>query len=123
MSADVLSATTTPMLLDFAAVRVNPEKAAARAFKINIELPDRGERHLITVEHGVMIHETGLSDPTAGATVRMKRPDLLLTLLAGNAPGPRIQSGDIEIDGDPKLYEALADLIEPIVPNFNIVTP
>jgi len=123
MSMDVLAATTTPMLLDFAAVRVNPEKAAARAFKINIELTDRGERHLITVESGVMVHEAGVADANAGASVRMKRPDLLLTLLAGTPAGPRVASGDIEIAGDASLYEVLAGLIEPLVPNFPIVTP
>lgn len=123
MSMDVLAATTTPMLLDFAAVRVNPRKAAARAFKINIELTDRRETHLITVENGVMIHEAGVSDPDAGATARMKRPDLLLTLLAGMPAAARVASGDIVIEGDAALYDALTGLIEPLTPNFPIVTP
>ena len=120
---DVLAATTTPMLLDFASVRVNPEKAAARAFKLNIELTDRGEQILITVENGVLVHEHGISDLAAGATVRMKRPDLLMTLLAGIPFAPRVDSGDIVIEGDASLYAALVGLIEPLTPNFNIVTP
>jgi len=120
---DVLAATTTPMLLDFASVRVNPEKAAARAFKLNIELTDRAEQILITVENGVLVHEHGVSDPAAGATVRMKRPDLLMTLLAGIPFAPRVDSGDIVIEGDASLYAALVGLIEPLTPNFNIVTP
>ncbi len=66
MSIDVLTATTTPMLLDFAAVRVNPSKASERTFKINIELTDRNEKHLITVENGVLIHEAGVSDARRG---------------------------------------------------------
>lgn len=123
MSADVLSATTTPMLLDFAAVRVNPEKAASRAFKINLELTDRHEKHLITVANGVLIHEAGIADPGAGATVRMARPMLLMTLLAGAPVAPQIVSGNISVEGDAALYEALVGLIEPIVPNFPIVTP
>jgi alkyl sulfatase BDS1-like metallo-beta-lactamase superfamily hydrolase len=123
MSMDVLAATTTPMLLDFAAVRVNPHKAAARAFKINIELTDRRETHLITVENGVMIHEAGVRDPDAGATARMKRPDLLLTLLAGMPAAARVATGDIVIEGDAALYDALTGLIEPLTPNFPIVTP
>lgn len=123
MSVDVLAATTTPMLLDFAAVRVNPDKAVARSFRLNLELTDRGETHLITIEDGVMIHEAGISDSKAGATVRMKRPDLLLTLLAGTPPKPLIDAGQISVTGDPTLYEALADMIEPVVANFPIVTP
>lgn len=123
MSVDVLSATTTSMLLDFAAVRVNPKKASETAFKINVELTDRGENHLISVMSGVLIHESGVIDPTAGATVRMKRPDLLMTLLAGQPAAGRIASGDIVTTGDASLYEALTGLIEPITPNFPIVTP
>ena len=123
MSVDVLTATTTPMLLDFASVRVNPRKASERAFRINIELTDRNEKHLLTVENGVLIHEAGISDATAGATARMKRPEFLMTLLAGIPPGPRIASGDIVITGDGSLYEALTGLIEPIVANFPVVTP
>ncbi|HVT24154.1 MAG TPA: alkyl sulfatase dimerization domain-containing protein, partial [Rhizomicrobium sp.] len=120
---DVLSATTTSMLLDFAAVRVNPQKAAARAFKLNIELTDRKEKILISVENGVLVHEHGVSDAKAGATVRMARPDLLMTLLAGVPYAPRVESGDILIEGDKALYGALVDLIEPLTPNFPVVTP
>ena len=123
MSTDVLSATTTPMLLDFVAVRINPHKAAERAFKINIELTDRREKHLITIGNGVMIHEAGYADPGAGATMRMKRPDLLRTLLGGIPVGACIESGGIVVEGDASLYAALAGLIEPLTPNFPVVTP
>jgi alkyl sulfatase BDS1-like metallo-beta-lactamase superfamily hydrolase len=122
-SPDVLAATTTPMLLDFAAVRINPDKAAARAFKINFDLTDRGEHVLITVENGVLVHELGVSETDAGATVRMKRPDLLMTLFAGIPFAARVESGDIVIEGDASLYAALVDLIEPLAPNFPVVTP
>ncbi len=122
-SPDVLAATTTAMLFDFVAVRINPEKALARAFRINIALTDREETHLITVENGVLIHEADVQDPAAGATVRLARPNLLLTLLAGAPLGPALESGAIRIDGDGGLYAALIDLIEPITPNFPIVTP
>jgi alkyl sulfatase BDS1-like metallo-beta-lactamase superfamily hydrolase len=123
MSADVLSATTTPMLLDFAAVRMNPDRAAGVAIKLNVELVDRRETHLVTVEDGVLIHEAGVVDTGVGATVRLERRDLLATLLGGAPAAPRIASGDIVIEGDPTLYDALVALIDPIAANFPIVTP
>jgi alkyl sulfatase BDS1-like metallo-beta-lactamase superfamily hydrolase len=123
MSTDVLAATTTSMLLDFAAVRLNPEKAAGVALKLNVELVDRGERHLIAVENGVLVHEAGVVDARAGATVRLRRPDLLATLLAGVPSEPRIASRDIVVEGDRGLYARLAGLIDPIVADFPIVTP
>jgi alkyl sulfatase BDS1-like metallo-beta-lactamase superfamily hydrolase len=122
-SPDVLAATTTSMLFDFVAVRVNPEKAAARPFKINIELTDRQETHLVSVENGVLVHEAGVHDVAAGATARMDRPELLMTLLAGAPLEPRLASGQIRIDGDAALFAALIDLVEPLTPNFPVVTP
>ena len=122
-SADVLAAATTPMMLDFAAVRVNPDSAAATAFKINIELTDREETHLITVQNGVLVHEAGVRDTAAGATVRMTWPDLLLTLLEGAAIDPLVNTGAIATEGDASLYPALTALIEPLTANFAVVTP
>jgi alkyl sulfatase BDS1-like metallo-beta-lactamase superfamily hydrolase len=122
-SPDVLAAATTPMMLDFAAVRVDPDKAADRQFKIVIELTDRGERHLVTVGNGVLVHEVGVRDVDAGATVRMTWSDLLMTLLEGAPVGPRVAAGDIAIEGDASLYLELASLIEPLTANFAIVTP
>jgi alkyl sulfatase BDS1-like metallo-beta-lactamase superfamily hydrolase len=123
MNVGVLAATTTPMLLDFASVRVNPEKASARAFKINITLTDRNEKILVTIGNGVMIHEHGIHDAKAGASLTMKRAFLLQTLFAGAPFKPLVESGDIEIEGDASLYGAMIDLIEPLDTNFPIVTP
>jgi alkyl sulfatase BDS1-like metallo-beta-lactamase superfamily hydrolase len=122
-SPEVLAATTTAMLFDFIAVRINPEKAAARAFKINIELTDRKEIHLLTVENGVLVHEEGVRDDQAGADIRLARPDLLMTLLAGVPFAPRVESGQVAVEGDAGLYQALVEMIEPLNPNFPIVTP
>ncbi|BCW89066.1 Putative alkyl/aryl-sulfatase YjcS [Alphaproteobacteria bacterium SO-S41] len=119
LSPDVLQATSTAMLLDFAAVRINPDRALQQDFKINLVLTDTNETHLITVENGVLIHEEGVTDPAAGATVRLKRLDLMATLFAGVA----VETRGIESDGDGALYGKLAGLIDPLDPNFNIVTP
>lgn len=123
LSPDVLSATTTPMLLDFVAVRINPDKAAGLAIKINVDVTDRDERHLLSIENGVLIHETGIVDPAAGATLRLTRLNLLMTLFAGVPVNSLLSSGDIVVEGDVALYEALVGLIDPVVSNFPIVTP
>lgn len=121
-SPDVLMATTTEMLLDFIAVRVNPEKAAARPFTIRLVLTERAETHFLTIARGVLVHETGVDDP-ADAVVSLTRPELLMTLLAGAPYAPLVEAGRIAVDGAADLYGALVDLIEPLTPNFAIVTP
>lgn len=120
---EFLAATPTSMLLDFAAVRVDPEKAVARPFLLNLELVDRKERHLITVENGVLVHEQGIQDPRAEATARMSLEDFLVTVFLKVPVGIKIAKGDIRIDGDREVYDALVDLIEPVDENFPIVTP
>ncbi len=123
IAKDLIAATPTPMIFDFAAVRINPDKAISRPFKLNIELTDRKERHLITVENGVLIHEQDIVDPEAGATVRCTFPDLLMTLFAKAPIGIKAAKGDIVMDGDSSLFEALADVIEPVDADFPVVTP
>ncbi|MFN0119697.1 MAG: alkyl/aryl-sulfatase [Blastocatellia bacterium] len=122
-SPDVLSATTTSMLLDFAAVRVNPDLAAAQSFRLRLELTDLGESHLVTIRHGVLIHEAGPLDENADGAARLTRPALVKTLFGGAPIDPLLESGEIVLTGDASLYPALISLIEAIVPNFPIVTP
>lgn len=121
-SPDVLAATTTAMLFDFAAVRVNPQKAAARSFSVRVTLTDRAESHLLTVGNGVLVHESNV-DGKADLTIALRRPDLLRTLFLKQPWADEVKSGHIRIEGDETLYAALVDLIEPIVNNFAVVSP
>ena len=113
---DMLSAATTAMMMDFAAVRLNPDKAAATPLRLSIALTDRQETHLICVANGVLVHEP-VNDPQVATTVRMTWRTLLATLLDGRP----IEAVDCE--GDASLYPALCAMIDPIVANFAIVTP
>ncbi len=124
LSLDLIRATPTHMMLDFAAVRLNPEKAKDKAFKINLVLTDVKETHLITIENGVLIHEEGISDDTADATATMKRSDMLETLLAGVPLGVKTTTGAIKVSGKTSgAYADLVSMIDPLAPNFNVVTP
>ena len=87
-SSDALLETPTTMLLDVAAVRLNPDKAAAQSFKFNVVVTDRDEHHLVSIRNGVLVHEQGVSDPRAAATIRLKHGELVTTLLGG-APSRR----------------------------------
>ena len=81
------------------------------------------DSHLITVQNGVMIHEQLPEDPTADATVRMKRSDMLETMLAGVPLSVKKATGAIRETGKTGTYETLVSLIDPIEQNFPIVTP
>ncbi|HMJ54622.1 MAG TPA: alkyl sulfatase C-terminal domain-containing protein [Polyangiaceae bacterium] len=122
-SLDLIRATPTEMMLDFAAVRVNPEKAAGKRIVLNVVLTDAEEKHLITVENGVLIHEARIFDDRADATVTMKRDDMLQTMFAGVPVGLKTTIGAIKVDGNGASYGELVGLIDPVNANFNVVTP
>jgi alkyl sulfatase BDS1-like metallo-beta-lactamase superfamily hydrolase len=123
LSLALIRATPTTMMLDFAAVRLNPERARDVKLKLNIVLSDLNETHLITIENSVLIHEEGVRDDKADATVTMKRSDMLETLLAGVPVGIKTTTGAIKVDGKSGAYGELVGLIDPVNPNFPIVTP
>jgi alkyl sulfatase BDS1-like metallo-beta-lactamase superfamily hydrolase len=111
------------MLLDFAAVRLNPARTEGRKIVLNPVLSDVNERHLISVENGVLVHEQEVVDATADATVTAQRADILQTLLAGIPVLVKTASGAIKIEGDANAYSELVGLIDPVDANFPIVTP
>ena len=122
-SAALVRATPTTMMLDLAAVRFNSERSTGKTFKINLVLSDVNEKHLLTVENGVFIHEEGIVDDKADATATMKRSDLLETLLAGVPLTLKTTTGAVKVSGKSGAYAELVGLIDPVQPNFNVVTP
>jgi alkyl sulfatase BDS1-like metallo-beta-lactamase superfamily hydrolase len=71
----------------------------------------------------VFIHEAGIKDDKADATVTMKRSDLLETLLAGVPVALKTTTGAIKVQGSSDAYADLVNLIDPVDSNFNVVTP
>ncbi len=123
VSADLLSVTPTAMILDYAAVRLNPARAKGKHIVLNLVLSDVNERHLVTIENEVLIHEQGVSDANADATLTMSRADLLQTLIAGVPVMLKTTTGAIKVDGKRGAYAELTGLIDPVDANFPIVTP
>lgn len=123
VSLDLIRATPTAMMLDFAAVRLNPERAAGKHLAINLILSDVNEKHLIGVTNSVLIHESGVSDENADATATMTRDDLMQTLLAAVPVSLKTATGAITVDGDANAYAELVGLIDPVDANFPVVTP
>lgn len=114
---DFLAAMPTPLLLDALAVRLVPERAPPQPFRLALVFPDVGERHLVTVRNGVMVHESGVADP-ADVTLILPRPAFLRAL--GGAPAdPR----EVRIEGNAMLVPLFLGLFETPPADFPIVTP
>jgi len=108
-------------LLDAMSVRVVPERALGKPFKIQINL-DSGESALVSVENGVMFHENNVTAP-ADATITAKRR-AFLGMLAGMAkPADLIASGMLTVTGDQPTLGRFVALFETPARQFPIVTP
>jgi alkyl sulfatase BDS1-like metallo-beta-lactamase superfamily hydrolase len=119
----LVQAMPAKMMLDNASVRFNAERAAGKSLRLNIVLSDVNEKHLVTIENAVLIHEEGMTDDKADATVTMKRQDLLETLLGGVPVSLKSATGAIKVQGKSDAYAELVGLIDPNTYNFPIVTP
>jgi alkyl sulfatase BDS1-like metallo-beta-lactamase superfamily hydrolase len=117
-SLDLIRNTPTEMVLDLLAVRLDPAKAGTQAFKIAFVFPERGERHLVSIRNGVLIHETDVADG-ADATVTMPRAAFLQALLTGTPP----PAGAVRIEGDAGAMPRFTALFDTPDPDFPIVTP
>jgi alkyl sulfatase BDS1-like metallo-beta-lactamase superfamily hydrolase len=107
----------TSMLLDLMAARLVPERVPATPFTLALVFPDAGERHLVRIANGVMVHESGVAD-AADVTVTMPRTGFLAALAGRGAGGP-----PPEIQGRAELLPLFLGLFETPPTDFPIVTP
>lgn len=120
-SPDFIRNTPTSMVLDLLAVRLDPAKAGAARVTVALVFPERNERHFVTVENGVLVHETNVTD-TAQATVTMPRALFLQALLAPT-PGGLAGNPAVRVEGDAGALLRFMGFFDAPDPNFPIVTP
>ena len=93
--------------------------------EINIHalaISDTGERHLVSIANGVLLHESGVTDP-ATATLTITRTGLL-ALIGGQATAPElVGKGVLKIDGDIGALQRFTQLFEKPRDGFPLVTP
>jgi alkyl sulfatase BDS1-like metallo-beta-lactamase superfamily hydrolase len=82
-----------------------------------------GETHVLRLENAVLHHARREADGGAAATVKLTR-DLFLRLGTGQV-GLRelVFSDELDVDGSRAAVLALFRLLDPVDPDFAIVTP
>jgi len=119
----IVAATPTTMLLDFVAVRLNPEAALEAPFVLNLRIADRGEQHRLEVRNGVLIHEEGREDASA-PTLTLNYRTLLMALFAQLPPAVLTAREDVVLtEGAEAPFAAWLAMLDPLNPLFPIVTP
>jgi alkyl sulfatase BDS1-like metallo-beta-lactamase superfamily hydrolase len=109
-------------LLDTMSVRVVPERAQGAPFSVAFVIPETGERHLVSIANGVMVHETGITDAADATLVTPRRA--LIGMVGGQVKAiDLLQAGTIRIEGNPAMLQRFLGLFEPPRPGFPLVTP
>lgn len=115
-----------PLDLFFAAMatRVDGKKAAEQdPVTLNFVFTDVGETHVLQLENAVLHHWKRDADPDAAATVKLTRP-LFLAMGTGKLGiTDLVFSDDLDVDGSRTALLSFFRLLDPVSPDFPIVTP
>jgi alkyl sulfatase BDS1-like metallo-beta-lactamase superfamily hydrolase len=122
-SPDIVTAMTAEMLLGFLAVRLNGPKAADKAWTFNLKLTDPDESWGLEVGNGVLNFTEGLTFDSPTATISCPRSAIDAVILGQATFTAQMESGAIDVDGEPGAFTAFLDLLDDFELWFNIVTP
>lgn len=104
-------------------VRLDGPAAWGKRLAIGWQVTDPDERHLLTVENGVLQHRPWPEGAEAEATLVIKRRALNAMLSGGAELQSLAEAGDLRVEGDGIKLGELLGLLEEPDPSFPIVTP
>lgn len=110
-NADFLRAVPTLDLFDMLASRYAPERLEREPFAVSFTFPDTGETIGVEIGHSVIVPRERAPD-NAAASVTVDRPSFEAMLLGTARPMALVQSGALQIGGDPSALAAFLGLLE-----------
>jgi alkyl sulfatase BDS1-like metallo-beta-lactamase superfamily hydrolase len=124
--ADLVSQMTIPMIFDFLGVRLNGPKARGMHIVINWTFTDLDQRYVLNLENSALTYvqsPPATLSPDADVSFTLTRDTFNLVLFGATTLEQAIQSGGIEVEGDPEQLGKLMGLLDTFGTPFNIVTP
>ncbi|EHR1107757.1 MBL fold metallo-hydrolase [Vibrio parahaemolyticus] len=121
-SPDIIKNMPPEMLFDYLAVRILPEKAAGKAFIMNMNFTDLDEKYSLYVENSVLNHTTKLAEKP-DVSLELTKATLDDVQLGNITLEKAIADGSIKLDGDPEVLKDFVGMLDNFNFWFNIVTP
>ena len=121
-SPDIIKNMPPEMLFDYLAVRILPEKAAGKAFVMNMDFTDLDEKYSLYVENSVLNHTTKLAEKP-DVSLELTKATLDDVQLGNITLEKAIADGSIKLDGDPEVLKDFVGMLDNFNFWFNIVTP
>lgn len=120
-SQDLTAAMTPAMILDYMGILIDSNAAQDTNMEVNLVIVGygaNGGNHLITMNSGVLLHQEGVQDPDADATITCTKAGLFAILTKNQQGIARIQ-----VDRDATVIEKLTNHLTDFDFFFNIVEP
>ena len=109
-------ALTVTQLFDTIAIRIDGPRAAGTARSVLWHFTDSGERYLMELSNGALIHFPTRHAPAADLTLTLTHPQLLGLLTSGSLDG-------IGASGDRGVLQTIMSFTDEPDPSFPVVTP
>ena len=104
---DMIRAMTTGLFLDFIGIRMDSQKVAGKAFKINLYTPDNGEKYLIELSNSTLTNIEGFQAKDADLTLTINRSDLEQVMMGVKPLAAQIEDGTAKVKGDLGVLQQL----------------
>jgi alkyl sulfatase BDS1-like metallo-beta-lactamase superfamily hydrolase len=117
----LIGALSNAMLFDAMAVRLNAPKAANQEFSMGWHFTDSGEHWLVELSNGALHAIQVAQAPDSNMSLTMNRATLEGLLQQQLVPMDAVQTGQLEIGGNPLLLPAFFGLLDRFAGNFPVV--
>jgi len=115
-SAGMARAMSVTQLFDTIAIRIDGARAAGTSLSVLWQFTDSGERYLMQLSNGLLVHHPTNRTPPVDLTVRLTRAQLIGLLFSGSLNG-------LETAGDAGVLKTLIGLTDQPDPDFAVVIP
>lgn len=122
-SPDAIRAMNLDLLFDYAAMRLNADKAAGKSITLNWNFTDTNEQYVIELENSALSHIAGHQADDADSTISLTRTKLDDILLGLTTFEKEVIAGSVAIKGDANKLGELLLMLDKFEFWFNIVTP
>ena len=123
-SMETLAGLSSDILFDAMAIRIDPAKAAGKAFTINWSFTDRDERLTTTLKHSTLTHRVGECSDKAQVSVVTTRATFDGLIARKLQAAEALGSGALRVEGDVSCLVQLFGVLDPPNdPMFEILTP
>jgi alkyl sulfatase BDS1-like metallo-beta-lactamase superfamily hydrolase len=118
---DVARAMSTSLFLDFLGIRMDSTKTSGMAFKINLVLPDIGEKFIVELSNETLTNIEGYQADDADLTITINRSDLEQVMMGVKSLKAQIEDGTATTRGDLGVLDTLASTMVTFEIGFEIL--